>query len=174
MIRIVEWGAVALILLDVVLYLVVARPLAEAAAAKQRERNRAQSEVREVQSRLDRMAAIQASFPRTEEKLNLFLKDHVPPRRRGFSRAAGLVRQVAEESGVAFSSPSYKLDTSGNAPLERLGIEVTVDGPLAALLRFAHGLETSDDLVVIRQFTFQPGESGGLTLRVGADLYLTP
>ncbi len=174
LIRAVEWGAVALILLDVVLYFVIARPLAEVAAAEQRERNRVQSRVREIQSRVERMEALQTSFPQTEEKLNLFLRNHVPPRRRGFSRAAGLVRRLTQESGLEVFNLSYRLESSRDAPLENLGIDVTVEGPLSSLLRFAHGLETAEDLVVIRDFTFQPGEGGGLALRVGADLYLTP
>lgn len=163
-----------LFLLDVVLYLVVARPLADKAAAEQQERNSLQREIREAQARVERMKSVMASLPQAESELEAFLRDHVPSRRRGFSRAARLVRELTEKWGLQVSNVAYRLDTSGSAPLEHLGIDVTVEGALSSLLRFSHGLETADDFVVIRDFTFQPGEGGGLALKVSADLYLTP
>jgi hypothetical protein len=41
-------------------------------------------------------------------------------------------------------------------------------------LKFAHGLETANDLIVIRSFTLAEGDNGALELRLATDLYLTP
>jgi hypothetical protein len=42
------------------------------------------------------------------------------------------------------------------------------------LLKFAHGLETANDFILIREFNLATGENGMLSLRLAADFYLTP
>jgi Tfp pilus assembly protein PilO len=67
-----------------------------------------------------------------------------------------------------------KLDNKTPGPLLRLELEIKVEGSFPALLKFAHGLETASDLMLIRSFSIAAGENGGLELRLAADSYLTP
>lgn len=173
-VQVTQWVAVALVLLDGILYLALARPLWQLAATGLRERDLMQRRVRDRQLRIELLKKLQAAVPRAEEEVKVFLREHIPPRRRGFSRAAHLVRSLTEESDVQLSGVSYRLDSSGDTPLERLSFEVTVEGHFPELLKFAHGLETASDFVLIRNFTFQPGEGGNLALRLAADMYLVP
>jgi hypothetical protein len=113
-------------------------------------------------------------LPEAEKQLSAFLRNHVPSRRQGFSHAARLMRRLTEQAGLRLSGLGYKLESSENDPLQRLGMEVEVEGPFSSLLNFAHALETAGDFIVVRDFAFEPAEGQVVALRLGADLYLKP
>jgi hypothetical protein len=172
LIRVVEGVAAGLLLLDVVLYFALVRPLASLRTGEQVSYSVTRARVRELRMRTARLEKFQIAVPETEKQLGAFVRSHIPPRRQGFSRAARLVRRLTEQAGVQLSGVSYILDSSADDPLERLGIEVEVGGPFSSLLNFSHALETASDFIVVREFAFEPGEGGEITLRLGADLYL--
>jgi Tfp pilus assembly protein PilO len=87
---------------------------------------------------------------------------------------ARLVRRLSEQSNLELSGVSYRLDAGREEPLERLGVELTVEGNFPDLMKFTHALETASDMIVLRDFTFGPGESGRVEMRLTADLYLSP
>lgn len=174
LIRVVEVAALALLLLDVALYFALVRPLANMVVTEQQRRNLSQRRVQEGRKRVARLEKFQVALPGADDQIKAFLHTYVPPRRRGFSRAARLVRQLTQLSGLQLSGVSYRLDSTRSDPLQRLGIEVRVEGPFPGLLNFAHALETASDFIVVRDFSFEPAEGSTITLRLGADLYLTP
>ena len=174
LIRMVEGVAVGLVLLDAALYFALVRPLRSMRTAEEVRYSATRERVRELKLRAARLEKFQTSVPETEEQLSAFMRSHIPPRRQGFSRAARLVRRLTEQAGVELSGVAYKLDSAADDPLERLGIEVEVAGSFSSLLNFSHALETASDFMVVREFAFEPAEGGGVTLRLGADLYLTP
>ena len=122
---------------------------------------------------MEQLEKFREALPGADKRIAEF-EDYTPSRRRGFSRAAHLIRQVSEDSGVQLNSVAYRLDTTHKEPLERLGLDISVNGSFSNLLKFAHGMETAKDFIVIQQFSFEPGDENSLALRLGADLYLTP
>jgi Tfp pilus assembly protein PilO len=114
-----------------------------------------------------------ASLPDAKKALAQFEKDRIPTRRQGFSRAAHAVREIAHESGVEVIGVSYKLGGNHKEPLERLGIAITAEGLYPSLVHFARSLETADDFIVVRDFSFQQGDGGSMALRMSADMYLS-
>jgi Tfp pilus assembly protein PilO len=174
LVRIVEGVAVGLVLLDVVLYFALVRPLRSMRTAEEVRYSATREHVQELKVRAARLEKFQTAVPETEDQLRAFIRSHIPPRRQGFSRAARLVRRLTEQAGVELSGVAYKLDSAADDPLERLGIEVEVEGPFPSLLNFSHALETASDFIVVREFAFEPAEGRGVALRLGADLYLTP
>jgi Tfp pilus assembly protein PilO len=124
--------------------------------------------------RIERLKKFLEALPEAGERLSSFERDHTPPRRQGYSQAAKLVRHLADQSGTQLASVAYKLDNNVSGPLQRLGLVIKVEGSFPALLKFAHGLETASDLMVIRSFNIAEGDNGALGLRLAADLYLTP
>ncbi len=174
LIRVVQWLALALVGLDTGLYLAVVRPLRSLVVGEGQERDRVQSRVLDQQARLARLKGVLDALPATNKDIKVFLKDHVPPRRRGFSRAARMLRELSGESGVQLAPVSYRLGSTGEWPLEPLRIQVTVDGPFPAVLKFAHALENASEFVLVREFTLQAAENGKLELRLMADMYLVP
>lgn len=172
--RIVESAAVGLVVLDVLLYFALVRPLRTLRAAEEARYGVVREQVRDLNLRTARLERFRGALPETEKQLSVFLRNHVPSRRQGFSHAARLMRRLTEQAGLRLAGLGYKLESPENDPLQRLGMEVEVEGPFPSLLDFAHALETAGDFIVVRDFTFEPAEGQVVTLRLGADLYLKP
>lgn len=173
-IRVLERVAAGLVALDLVLYLALVRPLQSLRAGEEASYAATRDRVRNGKARVARLEKFQAALPDAEERLTAFFKDHVPARRSGFSRAARLLRQLTEQAGLQVTGITYKLGHAKDEPLERLTLDVEVEGPFASLLNFTHALETAGDFIILRDISFQPAEGRTLALHVGADLYLTP
>jgi Tfp pilus assembly protein PilO len=174
LIRIIEGAALALVLLDAVLFLAVLRPLQNRETRVWTQLSETRHRVQETQVRVARLERFRANLPDAQEQLATFERDHIPPRRQGFSRVARLVRRLSEQSNLELSGVSYRLDAGREEPLERLGVELNVEGNFPDLMKFTHALETASDMIVLRDFTFGPGESGRVEMRLTADLYLSP
>jgi Tfp pilus assembly protein PilO len=172
-IRVVEAIGFGLVALNILLYFGVYRPLGNQIAAEEKHHRQLRHEVRDLQSRVDLLDKFQAGLPETGKQLEDFTKNRTPERRQGFSTAAHLIQKVADDSKVKTSSVGYHLDTTHDDPLERLGIDISVQGPYTGLLKFSHALETANDFMLIREFTITPLDSGSLDLHLNADLYLT-
>lgn len=172
--RVVEIAALSLAIIDLVVYLAVARPLASAVSTEQDRFSESRQQVRLSEARIALYQKELAEMPTTEKQMRAFLADHVPPRRRGYSRVSGLVHKLTQDSNVQLEQLAYRLESDPKDPLQRLEFQVKVTGAFEALLRFTHSLETSGDLVLVRGLIFQPGETQGLGLRLLADAFVTP
>jgi len=170
--RILERVAIALVLLALGAWLVVVRPFEDKLLAEQQVYRNARQQKVAAEARVARLEKIRVTD--ADAELKGFVSEHMPPRRRSFSKAADLVRRLTEESGVQLSGVSYRLGEVKGEPLQRLGIEVNVQGPFPNLMGFAHAVETSPDFLVLRGFSLETGDGGTLALRMAADLYLTP
>jgi Tfp pilus assembly protein PilO len=170
--RILERVAIALVLLALGAWLVVVRPFEDKLLAEQQVYRNARQQKLAAEARVARLEKIRVTD--ADAELKGFVSEHMPPRRRSFSKAADLVRRLTEESGVQLSGVSYRLGEVKGEPLQRLGIEVNVQGSFPNLMGFAHAVETSPDFLVLRGFSLETEDGGTLALRMAADLYLTP
>lgn len=173
-IRFVEIAAVSAVVLDVAVYFLAILPLQQKILRDENSYRQVFAQVQRRRQHVVQLEKFNKALPAAEEHLRTFLKDHVPTRRRVFSDSAHLVRVLTQQSGVQLQSVSYKLSSEKDEPLDRLGLDVTVQGPFPNLLRFAHSLETAEDLILVKSFMFSAGEGGTVTLRVSGVLYLTP
>jgi Tfp pilus assembly protein PilO len=174
LIRLFETAALAVVVLDVAVYFLAVRPLSDKAAQAENAYQQASLRLKLQKANVARLQKFQAALPAANEKLTDYLDHHVPTRDRVYSDAMHLVQVLSRKSGVQLDNLSYKLSSEKGQPLDQLGLDVTVEGPFSNLLRFAHSLETSDDLILVRNFSFSSGEGGKVNLRVGGILYLTP
>jgi Tfp pilus assembly protein PilO len=172
LIRSAERIALTILVVDVLAYAALVLGLGKQIRAAQESREGLLRKGREEEARVARLKKFQASLPEVRNQLEQFEQKRVPSRRQGFSRAARLVREIGQRSGVEVSGVSYKLDSDRTKPLDRLGITVSAEGLYPSLVKFAHSLETASDFIVVREFSFQQGDSGALALRISADLYL--
>ena len=173
--RIAEATAVGLVALDLLLFFAIYRPLGGRIAETVRKHEDLRQRLWNQQRRVGELAEFEAALPATGKELEDFTARRTPSRREAYSSAAHLVHRIADASNVAISGAAYHLDAAQNDPLERLAIEVNVEGSYANLLKFSHALETANEFVSVRDFDLAPeGENGALRMRLGADLYLTP
>ncbi len=175
-----NWGQTAfkigliLLALDALAYVGMERPLASLLAGKQSQFTATRLAWQQERIQLAALEKRNAALPRQDQQLRAFLQQHLPPQREGFSSAALLIQRLTQQSGVQLSGVSYRAGRNKGEPLEHLGLSVTVQGPFTGLLSFAHALETSHNLAVVRSFKFESGDGGMLGLRLNADLYLMP
>jgi len=172
LIRKLEKVAAALVLADLAVYFVLVLGLRNRIRVEQDQRDTLYRQARDKQMRLLRLEQYEVGLPDAKEQIAAFEKERVPRRQQGYSRAARLVRRAAEQAGVRVSNVTYHSNSQEQEPLDRLTLRLGAEGSFAGLVKFAHGLETSSDFLVVREFNFQPGEGDDLALRVDADLYL--
>ena len=164
----------ALLILDGIAYAALERPLAGLLAGKQNQFTATRRVWQQERTKLAALEKRNADLPREDQQLRTFLQRHLPMQRQGFSSAALLIQQVTQQSGVQLGGVSYRVSRNQGEPLEHLNLGVYVQGPFTALVRFAHELESSRSLVVVRNFKFESAGGGMLGLRLNADLYLMP
>jgi len=173
-IRFFEIAALGAVVLDLAVYFLAVRPLRREVAQGENSYHQEYQRLQQRQFRVVRLEKFQKALPAQDDQLKAFLRDHVPTRRRVFSDSARLVRILTQKSGVQLDSISYKLSSEKGEPLDQLGLNVTVEGTFTNLLKFAHSLETADDLILVRNFSFSAGQGGSVSLQVGGILYITP
>jgi Tfp pilus assembly protein PilO len=173
-IRAFQIAGASLVLLDVLLYFGADRTAQELLFSEQQQFASLRRRIFEGETRIERLKKFREALPETGKKLASLEREHTPARRQAGSQAAKLVRLVTRQSGAQLSNVAFKFDPKASGPLQRLGMVVNVEGPFPALLKFAHGLETAHDLLVVRSFNMAESEEGVLELRLVADLYLTP
>lgn len=173
--RYLEGVALGLLFLDVALYFAVVRPLVNSAQEEFEQSEQARLQVQNEKARVSRLEWYKGALPGTAKDIQDFLTNDVKSRRKSFSRSTRLVRGLAEHSGLELTSIGYRLESLRDQPLDLMEISMTVKGPFPSLLNFAHSLETtSSDFIVIREFSFDSAEGKDLSLRLSAELYLTP
>lgn len=172
--RIFETAALVVVALDLAVYFGVVRPQRARALQAEDDYHQASQRLQLESANVARLQKFQADLPAANVKLNDYLNDHVPSRQRVFSDALRLVTALSEKSGVKLDNVSYKLSSAKGEPFDQLGLDVSVEGQFSSLLNFAHSLETTDDLILVRNFSFAAGQGSTVNLRVGGVLYLTP
>lgn len=164
----------ALAVLDALVYVVADRPLGGLIANEQDRFTNIRLEWWRQRASLAGVERRKAALPAEQQQIQTFLDQHVPPRREAFSRAAALIEQLTQQSGVHLAAVKYSPAQSKGEPLDHLGLETEVQGPFPNLLSFAHELETANDFTIVRGFRFATRNGGVLALHVNADLYLMP
>ncbi len=174
LVRFFEKFGLAIVLLDIVFYFAAYRPVRGLVDSEQERYAAERHAALRQQARVARLEKFRAMLPEADQNVEAFVHDHIPPRRAGFSRAADLLRNVTQASGADLSNVRFRFDTEEQAPLLGLSMDMSLQGSFSELMKFADALETADDLVLVREFSFVPGDSGKLGLHFKAEMYLTP
>jgi len=173
--RIVEATGAGLVVLDVLVFFVVYGPLGNKLDREAHRHTELRQTVRNQQVRVELLRKYEAALPQAGKGLEDFMTNRTPSRREAYSTADHLIHKLSDASGVKLSTLGFRLEAEHKDPLERLAIEINAQGSYEGLLKFSHALESANEFILVREFSFTPGgENGALGLRLGADLYLTP
>ncbi len=173
--RIFEATALCLLAAAVVVFFVLYQPLARKIDAAEHQQEALRQTVRNQQVRVEILKKYELLLPQAGKGLSDFAANRTPERREAYSTAAHLITKLADGSGVKVSSRGYHFDKTQHDPLWRLELDLNVEGPYQDLLKFSHALETANNFILVRDFSFVPGgENQALGLRLGADFYVTP
>jgi hypothetical protein len=121
--RIAEAVAVGLVVLNLVLYFALVRPLRNMRLAAESESSATRTRVQEAKARVSRLEQYRVDVPKSETELKEFLAQHVPERRQGFSHAARMVRKMSEDSKSADRGCHCRAGRLAT-PLARMGPEL--------------------------------------------------
>lgn len=174
--RIFEATAIGLVALSLLVFYTLFRPLGSKIDAAEREHEQLRQTIRTQQARVEILKKYETALPQVGKGLEAFTTSRTPSRREAFSTSAHLIHKIADAAGVKVASTGYRLDSAAQGdPLEKLEIDISLQGSYEGLIKFSHALETTNDFILVRQFTFTPGgDNEPLGLRLGAELYLTP
>jgi hypothetical protein len=174
--RIAEAAGLGLVVLSLVMFFAVYRPLGNKIDAAVRVHTELRQTIRNQQVRVDILKRFEAELPQAGTGIEAFEADRTPARREAYSTADHLVHKMADAAGVKLSTIAFHLDVGrSDVPLQRLGLVIESEGPYSKLLKFAYALETANAFLLVREFNLtRPGENEGVGLRLGADLYLKP
>jgi Tfp pilus assembly protein PilO len=168
-------AGIGLVVIDLVVFFALYQPLGSKVNLAEREHQALRQTVRNQQVRVETLKKYEDAFPLVGKGLANFTTNRTPSRREAYSTATHLVHKLAESAGVKVASIGFRLDTTQHSdPLQRLELDISLEGPYPGLLKFSHALETANDFILVREFNFAPGDNQSLGLRLGADLYLTP
>ena len=172
--RIFQITGVFLVLLDVALYFVVYRQTQTQLSSELEQFAALRQRILDREAHIERLKKYKAGLPGTGKQLATLIQDHALHRRQAYSQAFKLLRLVEKESGAELGKVDFKRNDKASGPLLPLGAVINVEGSFPALLKFAHGLETASELLVLRSFSMTEGEDTPLQLRLVIDLYFTP
>jgi len=174
--RILEGMAATLVLLDIGVYFAVLNPLQHHVEEERTLHWQARATLAPVQNRVARLQKYASELPTADGQIGQFLEKHVPPRQRAYSTADTLIAALAGKSGVQLTAVGYKPESEHRNPnpLRWLRIEVIAEGGFKNLMDFAYGLESADEFLLVRNVGFETGDKGQPSLRLAADLYMTP
>jgi len=172
--RIFQVVGVSLLVIDGLLYFLAYQHMQSELSSQLQQFAALRQSIFDGEARIERLKKSREALPDTGKKLASLIEDHTPPRRQMYSQASKLVHLVAEQSGAQLGKVAFKEDTKSSGPLVRLAVLIDVEGTFPELLKFAHGLETANELLEIRSFNLTEGKENPLELRLAADLYVTP
>lgn len=172
--RVFQIAGISLVLLDVVLYFAVYRETQSQLSSELDQFVSLRQRIFDGEARIERLTRYKAGLPDTGQKLASLIEDHTLHRRTAYSQAFKLLRQVAEQSGAQLGKVEFKRNDKAGGPVLPLGVAIDAEGTFPQLLKFAHGLETASELLVIRTFSMTEGEDTPQQLRLIVDMYFTP
>ena len=172
--RIFQIAGISLVLLDILLYFLVYRQTQSQLTSEFEQFASLRQRIFDGEARIELLTKYKASLPGTGKNLTALVEDHTLHRRTAYSQAFKLLRLVAQESGAELGKVEFKRNDKIGGPLLPLGAAINAEGTFPQLLKFAHGLETANDLLVIRSFRITEGEDTPLQLRLVVDMYFTP
>jgi len=172
--RVFQIFGISLVLLDVLLYFFVYRQTQSLLSSELEQFESLRLRIFDGEARIGRLTKYKDGLPETGKNLAAVIGDHTLHRRQAYSQAFKLLRQVAEKSGAQLGKVEFKRNDRAAGPVLPLGAAINVEGSFPALLKFAHGLETANDLLVIRSFNMVEGEDTPQQMHLVVDMYFTP
>ena len=118
-----EWGALAMVAADLILYAAWVVPVDRLAAGEERRHAELSERLLVETEVIGRLEEFKNAAPQTALELDTFVNKHIPPRREAYYRAARLMRAVvgppslagrAKHQNPTNSSPRYARGTMAN------------------------------------------------------------
>ena len=165
------WILAAALVLNVLLYLLVVRPLAERAASGEQEAAQATQELVAARRTFAAASGTVTGKQQADQELERFYGDVLPP---DFSAARRTlyphVDQLARGANLETGRSNFDRSPGRLGPLQKLTMTITLSGEYTNVRRFLHELETAPEFLVLESVTVTQAEGSGRGLNVTAQV----
>jgi hypothetical protein len=170
--RVAVWSLAVLLVANLLVLLLVVRPLrAKAFGASDRAAAAARA-VAAAQTDLDQADALVKSKVRADQELDAFYRKVLPAdltaaRRMTYASLPALARK----SGVRYAARTTDVETvDRDRRLQRMSIRMVLQGDYEKLRQFIYALESSPDFVIIDDVTLTEGGGGNEPLSLTVEM----
>lgn len=134
----------------------VVYPMSRRAAGVERRANQAKQELSRASQSSRRAQATLEGRERADQQLTKFYTDILPPNLPAARRMTYLrLAQLAQEANLDYSDRSFSPEKVKDRLLERMDMNIALEGTYRDIRRFIHTLETAPEFVIIRSIALQ-------------------
>ena len=158
------------LVLNILLYMVVVRPLARSVANIEQSTLAAEQARRAAQAEFGRANGTLTGKDRATKELQTFYSQVLAQDLSGARRLTyGRVQRLAQQNRLAYQGSRYKPVEESGSTLTKLKVNVELTGNYANMRSFIHAIETAPEFVVIENISLAEGSNEG-SLRLALDL----
>ena len=165
--RRIIYPLVALLVINVVVYAAGVYPLAQRVANIEQRDRAAEQGLAQAQREYDAARGALTGKERATVELATFYKDVLPADFQGARRLTYLrLAQLAREAGLRSKTLTYDVKNDPKGTLERVQIDIALEGSYDGMRAFIYQLDTAPEFVVIDDISLadQAGNENGLQL----------
>ncbi len=162
-------GIVALV--NVALFTVAVYPLSLKVAASERRAAAARTQLQAAEREERELKGTVARTEQADKDLARFYQDMLPRDVAGARRLTyAHLATLADENGLLLTRRRFDVDPSHQGRLNRLRIEMSLEGDYADVRAFVHALETAAEFIVIEDVRLAEGQAPGAPLSLTMQL----
>src|SRR5262245_49980230 len=160
----------ALVLLNLVLYLVFVHPEIEADAGETARINQMRSQLNRRVNTLNALKDIEKKLKESHEKYRRFSAEYLFPQEKGSSELLKTLDEICAEAGLLRNRVTYKLDAEPAFGMQRLAITLLIEGNYTNIREVWNVLESDSKLVIVDSMALVSEREGTDVLRLDVSL----
>jgi Tfp pilus assembly protein PilO len=169
----------AVFAINVLVYAFAVYPLAQRVANVEQRDREAKQALSQAKREYDAVSGAVVGKERATVELATFYKDVLPADYAGARRLTYLrLQQLVREAGLKYENSTYQRVTDKDSTLERLDINLSVEGRYENIRALIYQLDTAPEFVVIDNIALSEGDTGPgtqkLTLQLATYYRVTP
>jgi hypothetical protein len=158
------------LILNILLYAIVVRPLARSVANIEQSTLAAEQARTAAQAEFGRANGTLTGKDRATKELQTFYSTVLAQDLSGARRLTyGRLQRLAQQNRLAYQGSRYEPLEERGSSLTKLKVQVELTGNYASMRSFIHAIETAPEFVVIENISLAEGSSEG-SLRLALDL----
>jgi Tfp pilus assembly protein PilO len=168
------YPVVAVLILDVALYLAVIYPLSTKVTANEQSAQAAASAAAAARREYEAARNTVSGKAAADAELKKFYGDVLPPDLSAAQRVTYLkIHQLAQKSNVTYERASNDVTRESGSALGRLSTTVTLSGQYRDIRNFIHQLETAPEFLILETVSLSQGaeKSAALAVTVKVSIY---
>lgn len=160
--RPIQIGLLALLLVDLLFFVLAFRPAGQSIAEQRQGLERLRADLEQRRAAVERLHAIEANLTEARRGGEDFYRTRFLPKAIGFSVIVEELDKLASANGVRKGPVGYNLaEVKGRSDLEAVEITTSLEGDYAKILQFINRLEQSPLFLIVDSLAAGSGTAVG-------------